>query len=442
MLLKGVIRLKINKVLKLKYCLKLFLILLLLFLLSCGHRKNPTGGKKDTESPTIVSILPDEFYDINNQDIEVVFSKPIDRTSILSGIHIYPPILNKKFKWDRNTLIIKILEDLEQNTNYFITFSKKIKGEHNNKLDQDYVFIFRNGKLNEYRISGEIIYEDKSDEGLIVTFNLMTTDSTLIYSTELEGYSYEIDNLNNIEHQIESYIDKNENGKYDYEKEPYFQFFTSMKEISSINIELAYADTIKPEIKSVKSIWNNQLELNFSEPIRSVSEIKITTTDSLEIPLSVLAQALNDDKISIVTSKMDTIQYKIWLTELEDLKENVLVESSILFDGISIQDTIPPKVISSFPRNGATIKMLLPEIVIEFSEIILTENLSAKLISVESQELTEMKIDKGNSNIFIFKTALELTNYSSYNFIISASDMTNNKLEEFSTFFIPIVRQE
>ena len=139
---------------------------------------------------------------------------------------------------------------------------------------------------------------------------------------------------------------------------------------------------------------------------------------------------------------MDTIQYKIWLTELKDLKENVLIESSILFDGISIQDTISPNVISSFPRNGATIKTLLPEIVIEFSEIILTENLSAKLISVESQQLTEIKIDKGNSNIFIFKPAKELTNYSSYNFIISASDMTNNKSEEFSSFFIPIVRQE
>ena len=425
-----------------KYYPKLFLILLLLFLLSCGHRKSPTGGKKDTENPTIVSILPDEFCDINNQDIEVVFSKPIDRTSILSGIYIYPPILNKKFKWDKNTLIIKILQDLEQNTNYFFTFFQRIKGEHNNKLDQNYVFYFRSGKLNENRISGEIIYEDKSDEGQPVKFNLMTADSTLIYSTELEGHIYEIDNLNNIEHQIESFIDKNENGKYDYEKEPYFQFITSKKEISSVNIELAYADTIKPEIKSVKALWNNQLELNFSESIKSVSKIKITTADSLEIPLSILAQALNDDKISIVTSKMDTIQYKIWLTELEDLKENILIESSILFDGISIQDTIPPNVISSFPRNGATIKTLLPEIVIEFSEIILTEKLSAKLISVESQLIAEMKIDKGNSNIFIFKPAKELTNYSSYNFIISAFDMTNNESGEFSTYFIPIVRHE
>ncbi|NQV18022.1 MAG: Ig-like domain-containing protein [Armatimonadetes bacterium] len=425
-----------------KYYPKLFLILFVLFLLSCGHRKSPTGGKKDTESPTILSILPDEFCDINNQDIEVVFSKPIDRTSIFSGIYIYPPILNKKFKWDKNTLKIKILEDLEQNTNYFFTFFKRIKGEHNNKLDQDYVFIFRSGKLNEHRISGEIIYEDKSDEGQLVKFNLLTADSTLIYSTELEGYSYEIDNLNSIEHQIESYIDKNENGKYDYEKEPYFQFFISKKETSSVNIELAYADTIKPEIKSVNALWNNQLELNFSENIKSVSEIKITTSDSLEIPLSVLAHALNEDKITVVTTKMDTIQYKIWLAALEDLKENVLDESSILFDGISIQDTIPPIVISSFPRNGATIKTLLPEIVIEFSEIILTENLSAKLVSVESQELTEMRIDKGNSNIFIFKPSRELTNYSSYNFIITASDMTNNKSEEFSTFFIPIVRQE
>ena len=249
-----------------------------------------------------------------------------------------------------------------------------------------------------------------------------------------------MDNLNNIEHQIESYIDINENGKYDYEKEPYFHVFTSKKEILVVNIELVYADTIKPKINSVDVLWSNQLEVFFSESIKSISEIKIATADSLEQPLNVLAHSLFNDKIGIVSSEMDTIQYTIWFSGLKDLKDNILEESSIIFDGISIQDTIPPNVISSFPRNGATINTLLPEIVIEFSEIILSQNLDVKLISVESQELVEVNILNSNSDILKFVPSVELTNYSSYNFIIIAFDMNNNESNEFSTSFIPIVR--
>ncbi len=80
-------------------------------------------------SPEILNVTPDEFSDLTDQNIEITFSKPIDQNTIITGITSYPPILKKKFKWDGTTLIIRIMEALEQDTNYFFAFNTNIKGE-------------------------------------------------------------------------------------------------------------------------------------------------------------------------------------------------------------------------------------------------------------------------------------------------------------------------
>ncbi|MCD4796384.1 MAG: hypothetical protein K8R49_04345, partial [Candidatus Cloacimonetes bacterium] len=230
---------------------------------------------------------------------------------------IYPPILKKKFKWDKNTLKIKILEELENNTNYFFTFSRKIKGEHKNVLDKKTVFIFSSGKLNENSISGNIDFEEKEDSSELIKFKLMTSDSTEIFSKEIKGNAFTFDNLNDVEHILEAFIDKNNNNKYDYEKEPYFHRIISIQKISTVNVELVYGDTLKPNIKSAKVLWDNQLKLKFSEKVKQFSKIKIASSDSLEIPLEVVAYSLKDEEISIITGKMDTLKYKVMFKELD-----------------------------------------------------------------------------------------------------------------------------
>lgn len=413
----------------------------LFLIISCGHKKKPTGGKKDTENPTILAITPDEFSDISDQDIEVVFSKPIDRTSIFSGTYIYPPILKKKFKWDKNILKIKILEDLEKNTNYFFTFSRKIKGEHKNELDKKTVFIFSSGKLNENRISGNIDFEEKEDSSELVKFKLMTPDSTEIFSKEIKGNAFTFDNLNDVEHILEAFIDKNNNNKYDYEKEPYFHTIIPNQQILSVNVELIYADTLKPEIKSAKVLWDNQLKLKFSEEVKLFSEIQISSSDSMEIPLEVVAFSLKDAEISIITGKMDTLKYKVILKGLEDRKSNIADESYILFDGITVCDTIAPSIVSTIPRNGSTISTLYPEITILFSEIILKDNFHVSLVEVETGRKIESEILKSDSDEYRIKFKESLVNYSSYRCLINASDAENNELErEYELNFIPIIR--
>ena len=422
-----------------KYCISILLIWLLI--ISCGHRKKPTGGTKDIINPEISSIFPEEFSDIKGKDIEITFSKPIERNSILTGIYIYPPINRKKFSWDKSVLTIKILERLEDNKNYFFSFSQRIKGEHGNVLDKNYAFVFGNGKLNENKISGNLLFELEEDSNLPIECTILAPDSTLIYNQIIKGKTYSFENLNNTDHIIEAYIDKTKNNKYDYGNEPYFYKYITAGQFSSIDMEMIYQDTLKPEIESIKVHSNKQIELVFSEIIKDYSEIRIVTADSLKTPVKIVAHSLREDMISIISAELDTIQYHLEIYSLEDAKQNVSNELSILFDGLAVRDSIPPEVQFVYPRNGATIENLKPLIYLTFSEIIPLNCFEAILVNSETLDQIPLEILSGHSDIYKLQTEIELTNYSSYTLKINVTDSNNNQIEEiFKTHFIPIIR--
>ena len=420
----------------------IFAILIFSGLISCGHKKNPTGGKKDTIQPEIVSVIPDEYSDITDSDIEIIFSKPIERNTILSGIYIYPPIIKKKFSWDGNILTIKILEELEKNTNYYFNFSEKIKGEHGNFLNTSSSFIFASGKLNSNRISGNFLFEEAEDINKPIQMTILTADSSEVFSQEALGETYKIEDLNDVEHIIRAYIDKNENEIYDNESEPYFQKSFDPVNSTKLDIYLAYADTLKPQLKFTNVIFNNSINVTFTEPISSFSEVSIRTADSLETKLIIKAYYLINDELTLLTSDLDTLKYKINFIDILDSKGNLTKEGSLLFDGTTLQDTLPPEIISSSPRTGSSVNSFFPRISIIFSEIIMEEGIETKLTEIETGEIEEINVISKNSKHYIFSSLHKLNNYSSYQFTLQAKDNCGNTMiEPLEIIFLPIIRE-
>jgi len=420
---------------------KLVFIALIILFNSCGHKKAPTGGPKDTINPTIVSIYPDEFSDLNEvKVIEIVFSKPIERSSILSGIYFYPPIIQKKFKWNKNVLQIIIKEDLEENTNYFLTLNNKIKGEHSNKLAQEYLFIFKSGELQDNIISGKILFEITEDKGKEVSMKLLSADSTFIYSKKAVENTYKIENLNNEEHILTAFIDINDNNRYDFEKEAYFRKVIPADKITTLNLEMAYADSTKPKVKNIKVISSTQLDITFSEPIKSFSG-EMIYIDSTETILPIKLYALQEDKMMVLTTEMDTLNYQFHFAGLFDLKDNFLEQSMTLFEAKTFPDSIAPEILHTFPQNGETIKTLSPEIVIEFSELLYAEDIEISLFAIESNRTIELDLKSTNNKRFVYNVQERLENFTSYKFVLTAFDPSNNFLLEFEDIvFIPIVR--
>ncbi len=419
-----------------------FLLLITIIIIGCGNKKAPTGGKKDVINPTIISISPEEFSDISNIDLEIIFSKPIDRNSILTGIHFYPPILQKKYKWDGNTLIIEIVETLENDTNYFITFNRNIKGEHDNKLDQDYVYTFSSGKLSESRISGNFIYERDEDKNESVKLSLLSADSTFIYSKYYNSSAYSLDNLNLDYHVIRAYIDKNMNNRYDYEQEPFAQVITDSQDVVTADLELAYADTVKPHVAKAKSVYNNLGYLHFSEKIKSFESIRIFA-DSSAYELPVIIHYQDNDRLEFVTANMDTLNYRVMVFGMVDVKGNRQDSSSVVFRYSSLQDSFPPVVEKVVPRNGSTVSTLTPDISILFSEIIMESDFTAILTEIETGDLVKLKIVEKSTRKYMLKPSRNLTNYSSYRLTIDFADVNKiSALEPYETIFIPIVREK
>ncbi|MFO7896342.1 MAG: Ig-like domain-containing protein [Candidatus Cloacimonadales bacterium] len=420
----------------------IFCLLLVGLTIGCGSKGAPSGGARDLERPEILAISPDQFSDISEQDIEITFSKPIQKNSIFTGISIYPPILEKKYKWDGNNLSIEIREELPDSTNYIFFLNSSITCTHDNKLDRDYSYVFHTGQLNDYQLQGEIQYEEKTDYGSEVILNLFAADSTFIKRTTASSYYYIISDLNPEAYIIRSFIDKNQNGTYDANSEPFANIYAPYASEATNLLKLVYQDTVKPKIAKLSISNQKQLQIKFTEAIQTPSNIKIVA-DSTEAELPIIRQVLADDLLKLIVAEMDTLNYTITFPILEDMKNNISENLTRSFLGSTLLDTIPPTITSSNPRNGATLNTLKPKLEIRFSEIIFTEALQAELEEVESGRTLGLDILAGDSDLFLLQPQQKLRNLSSYLLKLDFTDSSNNRVEEkYELNFIPIIRAE
>ncbi len=420
-----------------------FVAILILALAACGSKKPPTGGPVDVERPVVTASVPEVFGDISDKRIEITFSKALDKTTIASSIYIYPPIRNKKISYDNNTITIQLNDDLLVNTNYFVTLSPRLKDTRGNALERSQTLVYRNGVLNESKISGNIDYELAEDIGLPIAVNLLSADSLLIMSTRIEGKTYSLEGLNPIGHIIRAYIDKDRNGRYDFSKEPFFEGRTEAAKFVNLDINLTYRDTTLAQIRSVRSLSAREIEISFSEEIASLGELAIFRVRDNE-PLPVKLRSLAKSKLNLITAEQDTSRYQLIVEQIRDPKGNVTSRAGMQFNGSTRQDTIALKIIGSSPRNGTSVNSLQPHLSVTFSRIIPRENISFELRSSESKDKIRMDLLSGDSNTYVFRPSIPLRNYRSYTLVIlkNTKDVFGNTLDkDFELNFLPLFRE-
>lgn len=416
------------------------LFLIVLFLYGCGNQESPTGGPEDTEKPAILNVFPSEFDDITGKNIEIDFSKQMDQSSFVTGIYIYPPIMGRRFKMDANKLIIEISEELLPNTNYFFSFTEKIKGIHNNQLDKQYDFTYSSGILNENRISGSFTYEDEKDKNKDIRLSLFSADTTLI-KTIIVNERYDLETLNNENHTIRAFIDLNSNSKLETEKEPFAKAVVEPKLFSRVDLHMAYQDSTAPEASRIMKRFTDEYDIVFDEELINIKSININTDDSLKTAQQIKRWRIKDKEIKIFTEPLDTLEYILYAKGAADKKNNFSDIDSLEFKGITKIDTIPPEVVSIKPRNGSSVTSLKPEIKITFNEVLFREDVEAWLIEAETGDQFQLKSVEGDSETHTFQVTEELNNFNSYNIQLKAKDPRGNELKEFEgSVFLPIVR--
>ena len=416
----------------------IYLAAILMLIAGCGSKRNPTGGPEDTIKPTVVSCSPAEFGEISNGQIEISFSKNMDKASLANSIYIYPPVQNKKVSLDRSTIKIKLNEPLLPQTNYFVTLSTRLKDIRNNPLAQNQTLVFRSGELNKYRIAGTITYEDNADNGLPVELSLFSPDSLLVLSDRISGGAYAIDALNPQVHILRSYIDKNQNGRYDFGLDPFFEGVSDGKQLANMNINLAYADSVKPSIRNINSLSNRELLITLSEPLKSYQSVTIMGKQ----PVQIYYHLLEDNRISILCVALESMEYTLQLRGAEDLKGNTVNILESKFKGKAEADTLAPKVVWTNPRNGSSVNSLSPVLELHFSELIPMGKIHAQLFA--GKEEIPLKQLSSTSRIQRFQPLRELVNYRSHTLKIlsTTTDFSGNSLEDdYELQFLPLKRQ-
>ncbi|MDP8209267.1 MAG: Ig-like domain-containing protein [Candidatus Stygibacter australis] len=419
-----------------------FLLLLFVFLFAgCGNKENATGGPEDIEKPYIMNVYPAQYEDITGSNIEITFSKPMDIKTFNTGLHIYPEIFSKSFRWENNTLIIEIQEMLIPNSNYYFSFSKNIKGYHNNPLQEQYDLVWANGKLKDWRISGDFAFEDIEDSQNEVRISLFSADTTLIYTRKfIKNYAFE--SLNETGHFLRAYVDKNKNNRLDIDKEPFAEENTPARPIVTADLFLAYSDSTAPALIRATPLYIDEIDLSFDEPLVSVQTVHLFT-DSLGQALQVKRWRIADDKLRVISAEMDTVDYKIMVIGAEDKKGNIADIDSLVFSATTRIDTLAPQMVKIDPRDGSSVSVLQPEIKFTFSEVIFKEHAKGSLTEVETGLKYPLKAISGDNEIVIFKPLVKLNNFNTYRILLDVQDPRGNKLTGFEgSVFLPIVRED
>ncbi len=422
----------------------LIIITALVFMLlsGCGSKQSPTGGKEDIDKLKILASIPAEFAEIDEQKVELTFSKTVDKASFLKGFYIYPPVKNTKIEYDANIITLKFLEALDKDTNYYIALTNRIKDVRGNPLDKNQTLIYRHGKLQSNRISGSITYENPTDAGLPVQVNLLSADSLLVLTTSFTGSSYALEALNPMQYQLKAYIDKNLNGRYDSAFEPYSEAILDSQPVINHNLNMVYADSVKANIRTVIGISNREYQIMMNKAVKTFEKIEIEDTKGGE-NLRIFAIHHSAEKITLLTAETDSVELKFIMLNVSDGKGNITPESSIRIAATTRPDKTAPTVLSTSPRNGASVNNLQPMLEITFSEIIPSSLFKATLTETDSGQIIPFRIIKSNSPSYQIQPEKPLTNYKSCLFTIEqeTSDLSGNKIkEDFKLVFLPIIR--
>ncbi|HOZ02004.1 MAG TPA: Ig-like domain-containing protein [Candidatus Syntrophosphaera sp.] len=416
------------------------LFLLVAILASCGSKKGPTGGPEDLEKPVVLTSLPAQFGQIDNQRIEINFSKALDKASVTQAVYIYPPVADKKISVDKSTLLIRLHEDLLPDTNYYVTLTTRLKDVRGNALAENQTLVFAHGALQNRRLSGEVSFEDPADGNLPFKLTLVSADSLLVLNQTGSGPSYAIESLNSADYILRGYIDKDGNGRYDFAREPYYEGSASLRQNARLDIAFAYADTVKPLLQTVVGKSPREIELTFSEALSEIGELKILAADG-ETELPILLSRLRGTKLTLLTAMQDKFAYTVEARSIKDLKGNATEIARAEFRSNQVLDNIPPSVSFTNPRNGTSVNTLEPLLEVHFTEIIPHASLKAALKATESGTPISFDILQSDSDIYKFKPRQALQNYRSYVLTLSATDISGNPLkEEYKLNFLPLLR--
>ena len=125
-------------------------LLVVLLILGCANRGNPTGGEIDMEPPVVLKSSPENFStNFKAEEIEIIFDEYIRLSNIQKELIISPPIEPQPLMMPMGSaskiLTISEFDSLRENTTYSFHFGESIEDNNEKNPLSNYRYVFSTG---------------------------------------------------------------------------------------------------------------------------------------------------------------------------------------------------------------------------------------------------------------------------------------------------------
>ncbi len=262
----------------------LFVFIAVSILHSCAIMVPPTGGKKDTTPPKIVSENPPNYSTFfNSPTVKIVFSEYVVLNNIGTEAIVTPSIkAMPKFKLRGKTLTITLRDSLlKPNTTYSILFGKAIADLNEGNVLQNYRYVFSTGSyIDSLGIHGHLedaLTHKPLDNISINLYDSSMTDTAMFkrkpeyYTRDSANGKFDLKNLPDKKFRIMAIQDKNGNYLPDEGEEvgiytPTVQAVAKPKENEKLVLSVPYPSKLR--IKRTV-FTGRRLTIKFNKPVDS-----------------------------------------------------------------------------------------------------------------------------------------------------------------------------
>lgn len=309
------------------YCI---LSLLILTFLSCAKQSTPLGGPVDEKKPEIISISPEQSsLNTRPQEIVVIFDEYIKLDNPSKNIIITPKLNKDELEITalKNSVKIKLNQNLEDNTTYVFNFQAAVKDLSEGNPATNLKLVFSTGdKIDSLSVVGKVNYlfpkETEYYQKVIVGLHLASDSTTAFqtapyYLSQIDSSgNFQINNIKPGSYKAFAWEDDNSNLKIDYKSEN-FDFFLDTLNITSSTDNLFFhlSKGDQTPIKLIRSSQNgkhydlvlnrNAADININHPDIGKTIFYSTAVDKR---IKLYSTNVLQDSLAIILNIKDSVQ--------------------------------------------------------------------------------------------------------------------------------------
>ena len=361
----------------------------LLLFVGCASQAPPSGGPPDRTPPRVVSTVPaDDSVSVGiGTVIEVLFSEPMDRSSVERSVFLSPrPAKAPRYKWKGRRLRILLEDSLTTDRTYRVSVGADGRDEFRNRMTGSYDFKFSTGKtIHRGEVSGRV----KGGAGrnvFVVAFDLAEEPvpdpaARAPYVTQAgERGDFSFPGLGKGRYRVFAFEDINRDQLFNPGQEwlavpPEDAVLDTVAAVFRLrDLKLAIRDTSAPHPLTARTVDARRIRLKMDEVVRLPLSVSIRGAGG-ELPVqAVYHDAADSSVIFLVTgSQTEGEVYEVSVSEVVDVFGNVSVRDTTLsVKGDGRADKRSPTVVRVEPGEAETV-YARSTIVLTFDEAMVSD---------------------------------------------------------------------